>query len=423
MLTNLAFLLALSVSAPGALPVATSAPVEDNALRRAGLTRYWEAQLPLARNDSVKTGHLVEEALYVTTDAGIVFALQADVGLIRWAAKLTEPDYTVYRPAHLGTVTGAGPAVIPTTAQLYIIDRFSGQTVRSFRTAFAPGSAAVGSENSLYMGSADGHFYAVAWNTPVGIDPAERWKVRVGGPITAAPVLDDQGKLIFASQNGKVYSCFAGDKVLDWVFQTGGPVLGDLAVDNHGVYVASSDHSLYKLDRRTGRPIWQYRTPSVLAEGPVVTSHAVYQHCPNYGLVALNVDTGRERWRAPQARAFVADNGDRAVLFTEDGSLDLMNRDSGEIEGTVAAPGVVHAVTNVQHDAVYLLDHRGRVLCARSKDVPYLRPERVTAARAHLTLPPPDEAEVSRPWPENVDDRASLLDDDPLRSRRDLRRP
>ncbi len=423
MLTNLAAVLVLWVSIPGAPPTADPGLIGDDALRQAGMTRYWDAQLPVTGKDSIKGGFLVEEALYVTTDAGTVFAVQADTGLIRWAAKLAKPYYPIYKPAHLRNDTGTGSVVIPTAGQVHVLERFSGQTVRSFGTEFPIGSAAVGTSNFLYMGGADGHFYAVAWNTPVGVNPAERWKVRVGGPVTATPVLYDRDKLIFACQDGTVYSCFASDKVLNWVFQTGGSLLGDPVVDDHGVYVASTDRSLYKLDLVTGALIWKHRTPSVLVEGPAVTSDTVYQYCPAYGLVAVDADTGREKWRDPQGRSFVADSRGRTVLATEEGNLHLVDRDTGEIKDTLEAPGVAHAVTNVRHDAVYLLDHRGRVLCARPEGVPCLEPDRVTAARARLTLPPPDEAEVGRPWEETAVEDVDLLENDPLRSRRDLRGP
>ena len=50
--------------------------------------------------------------------------------------------------------------------------------------------------------------------------------------------------LLFASQGGTVYSCRAADKALNWAFTAGGPILGDPAVDERGVYVASTDRSL-----------------------------------------------------------------------------------------------------------------------------------------------------------------------------------
>ena len=64
--------------------------IDPVAAHAAGLTQYWEARLPLGRNDSLGTAYLVDDVLYITTDAGSIFALTADAGLIRWGAKLTE---------------------------------------------------------------------------------------------------------------------------------------------------------------------------------------------------------------------------------------------------------------------------------------------------------------------------------------------
>ena len=42
---------------------------------------------------TLEAGYLVDESLYVVTHGGRLFAMQAEVGLIRWAEKLVERDY------------------------------------------------------------------------------------------------------------------------------------------------------------------------------------------------------------------------------------------------------------------------------------------------------------------------------------------
>ncbi|MGB2984597.1 MAG: PQQ-binding-like beta-propeller repeat protein [Phycisphaerae bacterium] len=423
MLSSLTLLFLTGVAAlSGVAPAADSPLIDDARLQAAGMYRYWQARLPIARGDSLLEGHLVDEALYVITDNGSVFALKADVGLIRWAAKLTEPDYRVCPPRHIRTVNGAGHVVIPTPTKVFIFDRFSGDLAQSFTPGFAAGSAVVAYDDKLFMGSADGRFYSLKLDYAFAMEPFKRWEVLAGGPVTATPVLYDHNMLLFASQSGTVYSCRAADKTLNWAYRTDGPIMGDPVVDESGVYVASMDRSLYKLHPTSGMVMWRARLPRPLAGGPVVTAHTVYQYGVGHGISAIDADTGREKWRSPNGCEFVAHSRSGDVVFTHDRRLLVVDHDSGEVQYTIDAQAVGKTVPNARNDAVYLLGPQGRILCARLDSVPYLRRQQVTAARAQLNRPPPDDVEtVRRAQRGAAVNEADLTANDPLRSRQDIR--
>src|SRR3972149_1862777 len=134
------------------------------------------------------------------------------------------------------------------------------------------------------MGGADGKFYSLKVDPRLPGRPIKRWEVRAGGPVTATPVLYDHDTLLFASQGGSVFSCLAGDKTLRWSFRTGGAINGDPAVDDSGIYVVSTDRSLYKLHGGIGTVLWRARFPRPLTEGPTVAGPMVYQYCPDHGV-------------------------------------------------------------------------------------------------------------------------------------------
>ena len=58
-----------------AAPPAPQPLIDDVKLQAAGMTRFWSANLPLAAADSILAGHLVDDALYVTTTNGSLFAV------------------------------------------------------------------------------------------------------------------------------------------------------------------------------------------------------------------------------------------------------------------------------------------------------------------------------------------------------------
>ncbi len=424
MMMSLKALVLLGATATVASQPPAGAPllIDSATLRAAGLTPYWQAQLPLGAEDTIKEGHLVDEALYVISDGGSVFSLKTDAGLLRWSAKLTERDYVIYRPTHLDCLSAdrTGPVVIPTTTETFVYDRYSGNLLQSFVPRFPVGGSAVGYDSTVFMGGSDGRFYSLLLADPRIVRPYLRWEVLAGGPVTASPLLYGNRKLLFASQNGVVFSCSAIDKTFGWAFATGGAILGNPVVDASGVYVASFDRSLYKLHTGVGEMLWRVRFPNPLVEGPVVQAHTVYQYCRDYGVTAIDADTGEERWHVATARFFAARSRDRTILFTHDRRLLVVDQDSGEIEGSIPAAPAFTVVSNPHDDAVYLLDRAGRVLCARAESIPYLRIQQVIAARQQLNLQPLQRTRLEGPSWEADEADPSLSD--PLRSRRDLGR-
>jgi hypothetical protein len=214
-----------------------------------------------------------------------------------------------------------------------------------------------------------------------------------------------------------VFSCFASDKALSWGHKIGGAILGNPFLAGGYVYIASSDRSLYKFAAADGRLAWRYRTESPLASGPVVIGGIAYQYSPGQGLLAIDAELGTEIWRAANGMAFICRVDNRIAVRDSDNEIQLLEADSGKLKATFPMGNRSSAVTNVLNDALYLVGPRGRTLCLRAQDAPYLHPSRIAAARARLNTPPQtgpgdgDDALLG-----NVkEDRTS----DPLRSRRD----
>ncbi len=389
--------------------------VEDASLRDIGLSTYWRAQLPLAADDSVVQSFLVDEALYVTTKNGTIFALVAEAGLIRWADKITEKNYTIYAPSHAWTADGAGPVIVTTTTKLYIMDRYSGEHINSFRPAFPPGSTAIGVNNELFLGSADSLFYSLAWKPQRGVAPMKRWEVRAGGPVTAAPQFLGGDSLLFASQSGYVFSCTTYDKILNWSYRIGQAVVAAPAVDETGVYAASLDRSLYKIDTDNGRLLWRHRMPSPLRDAPVVVDKMVYQYCQGFGIAAIDRDSGKEVWQYPNGLSFAAQDQRMVYVFANGPSLMCINHETGQANGRVSLSGAHHATVNARNDAVYLVGQHGQMLCARPSGVSFLRRGAVADIKERLTLPPLKKSDGSDdPFPVSVTSDAGK--NDPLRS-------
>ncbi len=395
-----------------------SLPVNDASLREAGLIRFWNARLPVEAGDALETGYLVDDALYVISEGGAMFALEANTGLIRWADKITVRDDVIRRPAHLRSKDQSGPVVFATSKKVFLRDRFSGDNIVSFAPEFSFTASVVGTERVLFLGSLEGRMYAMRLPRAEERILFPVWMVQTGGAITASPQLVDDETLLFASQDGRAYLCRTPDKQLIWNFESGAAIVGSPTADSSGAYVSSMDRSIYKIGLKSGRELWRVRTQRPLTTGPVVAGDAVYQHVTNQGLGSIDADSGKERWWLARARSLVSQSHETDVLFTEDRQLLIVDHASGEPRHAIPLVEAADAAVNIRDDAIYVLGRKGDVVCARVDNVPYLRRQQVQAAEARLTMPPQKQPTAG---PENkrgdkpVDPRL----EDPLRSRRD----
>lgn len=383
-------------------------------VQSASAYKFWDAKLPLVPGDAAHRCYLIDENLYVISEQGELFALQADTGLLRWTRKIAEPQFTVYRPSHLDTGDDSGPLAIATTRNLLIFDRYSGDEVARFPMPFAPGSGPVGDGTRIYMGSADGHMYSMLWRHATGSRLLDRWRIVAGGPVTAMPTLRDGRTLIFASQGGQVISCDSLDKSFIWGWRNREGIFGDPFVDDSGVYVAGADRSLYRLDVRTGRQLWRHRFPAPLVEGPVVSRFTCYQSCPGEGLFAIDVDSGEVKWQRKDGICFVASRPGEAVIRTTGQTLDVVDDASGETKRSIGAQHVCDTAVNVYGDSVFAVAADGRVACLKPAGVPYLKRQEVAAARTVLDRPANRSGEIASRSAGSVEE-----DRDPLRSRYD----
>jgi len=388
-------------------------------LEQAGFRLHWEASLPLASGDTLVAGYLRDEALYVVSDFGRLFAVTTDSGLIRWAAEVTAPDYTIYPPTHVVTVDATGPVVVPTATETFVYDRYSGRQLRRFQPDYTNAGPVVAVDDVILSGSTASRFYATRVEFQQNIAPLKLWEVATDGTVTAQPLLFDRDHVLFASRGGTVFACRAIDKQLRFRSRVGGSIIGDPAIDASGAYVSSTDRSLYKIDLNDGAILWRARFEAPLETGPVLVAHAVLQASDREGLTAIDPDTGKARWSIPDACKFASHSKAGDVLISNHDELLVIDHETGEVYSRVPTTDVVDVTPNTSSDAVFLLGRHGTIDALRIGDIPFLQRQKIIAARRTLNQRPIQidaaSEQTAKPKAER-DPRA----DDPLRSKRDI---
>jgi eukaryotic-like serine/threonine-protein kinase len=84
---------------------------------------------------------------------------------------------------------------------------------------------------------------------------------------------------------------------IKWQFQTKGQVLSSPAVTSDTVYIGSSDHFLYALNRNSGAEKWKFKTDGRITSSPAVSDGIVYFTCYDGNAYAVDASTGTQKWK------------------------------------------------------------------------------------------------------------------------------
>src|SRR3989344_5326169 len=130
----------------------------------------------------------------------------------------------------------------------------------------------VTSDGKLFIGAFDGKMYALDITTPTaGAIAPKVWEFDSGAPIMHSAAADS-GKVVFASDNGKVLAVNETDGLKVWEYQAGAGFDNAPLVVNGTIYIGSKDSNLYAIDLTNGALKWKYQT-----SGPIYQTAAYSQ--------------------------------------------------------------------------------------------------------------------------------------------------
>ncbi len=390
-------------------------------LQQLGLSELWSAKLPIQPGDFVRDAYLTDDALFVVTQGGTLFALQIDVGLIRWVQVVSGPNLRIFQPSYVLTHDGSGPLIVPTSSQILVLDRYTGRRLATLEPKFSRTSTVVGLGNAMFVGSTDEKLRALLWLTSIAPPPVQLWHVHIGGVIESKPIIFDGSKILFATSTGTVFACGASNKQFLWNIRIGGSIVANPAMDLTGAYVGSTNQSLVKIDVSNGRRVWRYPAPGPLRTAPIVTGGTVYQFCEGYGLIVIDADSGSELWRQANGKTLLTQLADRSYVLCNTGDIAVVSTRNGKLVSTLGVDGLIVPVPNTKDQALYVVATDGRVLAARASGTPYLRAYQIQAARATMNIPP-TKRPTAIPMGITSSSSKSNNQNDPFRSLRDIQK-
>ena len=116
--------------------------------------------------------------------------------------------------------------------------------------------------------------------TPQGINQTSKvkigtpiWEFETGSYVYSSPAIGSDGTVYVGSADCCLYAINPKSGVKLWEFETGHSVSSSPAIGSDGtVYVGSNDRKLYALNGKTGDKLWEFETGDKVSYSPAIGS-------------------------------------------------------------------------------------------------------------------------------------------------------
>lgn len=225
-------------------------------------------------------------------DDGLVVALAAGTGAVRWRARVAASETS---PLLVGSRLYVGGW----NGMVYALDARTGRRLWTFLSggAVKGGLAAVGGR--VFAGSYDGHVYALDAGSGRLVWRASAQRRLFGhGRFYSTPAVA-YGRVYIGCTDGRVYSFGAKSGRLRWSTRTGSYVYGSPAVWNELVLAGSYDRHFYAFDAATGAVRWRFDAGGAISGSATVIAGVVYFATLSGSVFGLDARNGRLLWHFP----------------------------------------------------------------------------------------------------------------------------
>ena len=91
---------------------------------------------------------------------------------------------------------------------------------------------------------------------------------------------------------GRASGTLPDSMTLVWKFKTNGEIKSSPVIDDHLVFIGSSDANVYAIDLENGQQVWAYKTGDAVEAAPCVVEGSVFVGSSDNFLYALDAKSG-----------------------------------------------------------------------------------------------------------------------------------
>jgi outer membrane protein assembly factor BamB len=435
----------------------------DEALQRLNLKLGWRTYIPMdGRRDSLFSVQNAGDILLLQTRSGLVCAVEAETGRLRWQSRVGRPYHVSVR---LGFNSEAVYVVNDQT--LFVLDRQTGARLWDFDMPSAVTTAPVADNDQVFLSLQGGRVSAyqlprakpdviakLGGTTKKEMEEKEK-EMRKGGSgvgltssigalssatgkgtrtlssigaLTSArqatekaklgfelrldwsdasglrlevPAVQSDDSLLLVDANGRIAGLAKGIKQSVHYNHrlADGPILVPPGQYHEDAYIASQDSNLYAILIPNGELHWRFTAGTPILYRPAVTDNDIFITTERGGLLRLDRASGRELWRNSAADRFLAVNPKVVYAADRTGRLLILDRARGTQLASFDARDFVIRPVNDLTDRVYLAANDGLLVCIHDRD--YTKPY------------PSKKAEAKKPAKNRGDKMKARPEDEP----------
>ena len=330
--------------------------VSPELLEHAKLKILWQNELPIRKGEHLEQLYIAGNRIYTLSSRNFLVSLDREKGsvIFSWSIASTGipvVGFELYQDELISIIGNKLVEMNPET----------GIETKTKVLDYGVVCPVVRNSSYFYVSWPDKRLHALNADNKLQV-----FEVSADNDSLITSVIATESSVIFCTKAGNVVSITPDKPKRLWQFDAADAIAGPIVRDGRQLFFASKDTNVYRLDidnPTTAELIWKYQLPSVPTNAPRVTRRVVYQCAPTKGMVAIDRQKGNLIWLLPQGEELLTEADEKAFVFTNAGTLAVMDNTRGKLLYTVNFAGVSRYVTNTTDSKIYIADERGRVAC------------------------------------------------------------
>ena len=242
---------------------------------------------------------------------------------------------------------------------LYAIDETDGTVRWRFRAQRGIVSRPLASAELVLFGSEDHYVYAVSRQQGRAV-----WSFRTTMPVRSSAVADDRSCFI-GSDDGFMYRLERTKGSVVWRYRTWGPVRSTPLLTEKSVLCGSDDGYVYSVDRESGQLTWRQHVNAPVQSSPILVGTVVVAGAGDGGIRGFDVHTGKVLWTQQTRKAVIASpvaSDDTIYIGSADGTMSAITV-GGTIAWKVELCRQITATATIDGDRLYVAGTNGTLYC------------------------------------------------------------
>lgn len=313
---------------------------------------------PEAGEPKVQIQTVPEVTLYVTTDQGLLQAIDGETGKTRWTIRVGSAHYPT-----TGAVASENHVALLNGSTLYIVRSTDGEMAWQKKTDGVPGATPAINDEYVFVPMVNGAIESYTLADP----KATPWIYRSLGRAMVQPA-QGFGSLAWPTDFGHLYVASAASRSILYRLESRETIVATPTFAAADRLIAPTvDGYVYCLQpsRQSSNILWKFSSGETLTQSPLVNGESVYVVSDDHNLYALSTRDGLPQWKTNGVNKMLAISGDKMYAVGEVGRLAVLDLKTGSRIATIPLDEFDLQITNASTDRLYYGTKLGTLQCLR----------------------------------------------------------